>query len=100
MLGLSGIAFLILANRKGAIGDEARWIFVMFVFVAAFGQSWAARLRHPVNAKNILAGAVFANEDMRNFFSRHGMPASFDAAAADAKPQSLERGRHRSNERS
>jgi hypothetical protein len=63
---------------------------VMFVFVAAFGQSWAARLRHPVNAKNILAGAVFANEDMRSFFSRHGMPASFDAAAADAKPQSLD----------
>ena len=90
MLGLSGIAFLILANRKGAIGDEARWILVMFVFVAAFGQSSAARLRHPVNAKNILAGAVFANEDMRNFFSRHGMPASFDAAAADAKPQSLD----------
>ena len=90
MLGLSGIAFLVFANRKGAIGDEARWILVMFVFVAAFGQSWAARMRHPVNARNILAGAVFANEDMRDFFSRHGMPASFDVAAAEAKPQSLD----------
>ena len=90
MLGLSGIAFLVFANRKSAIGDQARWILVMFVFVAAFGQSWAARMRHPVNARNILAGAVFANEDMRDFFSRHGMPASFDVAAAKAKPQSLD----------
>ncbi len=90
MLGLSGVAFLFFANRKGVIGDEARWILVMFVFVAAFGQSWAARMRHPVNARNILAGAVFANEDMRDFFSKHGMPASFDAAAAGAKPQSLD----------
>src|SRR5208283_3022064 len=40
MLGLSGVAFLFFANRKGVIGDEARWILVMFVFVAAFGQSW------------------------------------------------------------
>ena len=45
MLGLSGVAFLFFANRKGVIGDEARWILVMFVFVAAFGQSWAARMR-------------------------------------------------------
>lgn len=90
MLGLAGVAFLILANRKSALGDEARWILVMFVFVAAFGQSWTAKMRYPVNAKNILAGAVFANEDMRDFFSRHGMPTSFDAAAAQAKPQSLD----------
>ena len=90
ILGLSGIAFLVFANRRSAIGGEARWILVMFVVVAAFGQSWAARMRHPVNARNILAGAVFANEEMRDFFSRHGMPASFDTAAAQAKPQSLD----------
>jgi hypothetical protein len=92
MLGLSGVAFLVVANRKSATGDQARWILVMFVFVfvATFGQSWAARMRHPVNARNILAGAVFANENMRDFFSSHGMPASFDAAAAAAKPQSLD----------
>lgn len=90
MLGLSGVAFLVFANRKVAIGHQARWILAMFVMVVAFAQSQTARTRYPVNANNILAGAVFTNEDMRDFFSRHGMPETFNAAAAEAKPQSLD----------
>ena len=39
MLGFSGIAFLVFANRKSAIGHQARWILAMFVFVVAFAQS-------------------------------------------------------------
>jgi hypothetical protein len=90
LLALSGIAFLVVANREVTIGAGARWILVMLVVVVAAGQSLTARIRFPVNGKNILAGAVLPNENMRDFFFKHGMPTAFEAAAAEAKPQSLD----------
>ncbi len=90
MLALSGVAFLLIANRNVTIGVEARWIFAMLVVVLAVGQSITARMRYRENAKNILVGAVFANEDMRRFFLSHGMPTAFDAAGARMKPQALD----------
>jgi hypothetical protein len=84
MIALAALAFLLWLNvgvRRSA---------ALLIVGLALVQSYSAGRRHHVNADNILAGAVLPNEEMRNYFLDHGMPASFAALGSNIRPRDLD----------
>lgn len=94
MMALAGWAFLLWRSLTGVFRDDREVRTLLYkvsvaVAVIAIGQVKCAGLRHHENAQNIMAGAVIPNEEMRDYFIRHGMPERLQKLSENAAPQPL-----------
>lgn len=71
------IPFLVLVASDRS---RAAWAFSALLFASVAGMVYLhapfARKRHLFNAENILVGTILPDSQARDFFLRHGMPAS------------------------
>jgi hypothetical protein len=88
-LALFGLLILLLCNRSAVFSLRYKILAVVLIIGVAVPQVHFAAERHRLNARNILAGAVLPNEEMRNFYLKHGMPPELAEAGKKMKAQNL-----------